>query len=77
MTDNEYVLLDGRDMQPPEPFEKTLEALDGLPRGKVLRVLLWHQPKPLYQFLDRNGYRHEADVEDDGTVAVRIWMPAA
>jgi len=58
------LLLDLSDLPPPEPLERTLDALAGLPRGDRLLVRLGRQPYPLYDLLRRMGYRWEATGED-------------
>jgi len=67
------MLLDARDMEPPEPMERALEALDALLPGQRLRLLLPREPYPLYGILDRNGYRHRTEPQPDGHFAVLIW----
>lgn len=48
--------IDGREMHPPEPFERTLEALDLIGDDGVLVLLIHCQPQPLFTVLRRNGY---------------------
>lgn len=67
------LILDARDMAPPEPMERTLEALDALQPGQRLRVLLPREPFPLYGILGRNGYHHQAEPQPDGHFAIVIW----
>ncbi|NWG31423.1 MAG: DUF2249 domain-containing protein [Rhodocyclaceae bacterium] len=65
-------IIDGREMQPPEPLEKTLEALDGLPRGEELLLLLYCHPLPLFNILRNHGFVWQEDILDDGTHEIRI-----
>ncbi|HTY98792.1 MAG TPA: DUF2249 domain-containing protein [Rhodocyclaceae bacterium] len=65
-------LIDGRDLLPPEPLELTLTALDSLPDGEELLLLLYCQPHPLYQILRRNGYVWRETALADGTHEIRI-----
>lgn len=65
-------IIDGRDMQPPEPLERTLAALDELAPGEELILLLHCEPQPLYSILRRNGYRYAAQYQADGTNEIRI-----
>lgn len=44
-------------LEPPGPFEKTVEALDRMAPGDELRVLIHREPQPLYQMLRNNGFR--------------------
>lgn len=64
--------VDGRGLMPPEPMELTLAALDTLPDGEELLLLLYVEPQPLYAILARNGYTHRAQSRPDGTVEIRI-----
>lgn len=65
-------LIDGRDLQPPEPLEKALEALDTLAAGEELVLLLYCQPQPLFNILRKNGYSFQETVQDDGTHEIRV-----
>lgn len=67
------ILLDAREMEPPEPLERTLAALDELQPGQRLRLLLPREPYPLYGILERNGYRHQTEPHPDGCFAILIW----
>ena len=67
------ILLDARDLEPPEPLERTLAALDELAPGQRLRLLLPREPYPLYAILERNGYQHETELHPDGYFAILIW----
>ena len=44
-------VIDGREMEPPEPLERALEALDTLAEGDDLMLLLYCQPHPLFNIL--------------------------
>jgi tRNA 2-thiouridine synthesizing protein A len=65
-------VIDGREMEPPEPMERTLEALDTLAEGDDLLLLLYCQPHPLFNILSRNGYTWSDEVRADGTREIRI-----
>jgi uncharacterized protein (DUF2249 family) len=65
-------VIDGRDMQPPEPLELTLAALDTLGQGEELLLLVHCEPHPLYSILKRNGFRYTSEWRDDGCNAIRI-----
>ena len=69
---SEEWIVDGRGLLPPEPMELTLTALDTLPEGEELLLLLYVEPHPLYAILDRNGYAYRSQRRDDGTVEIRI-----
>ncbi len=65
-------VIDGREMQPPEPMERTLETLDTLAEGEDLLLLLYCQPHPLFNILRQNGYTWAEEVRADGTREIRI-----
>lgn len=68
----EQRVIDGRGLMPPEPMELTLAALDELPEGEELLLLLYCEPHPLYNILKQNGYRYRTGFREDGTVEVYI-----
>ena len=49
-------LIDGREMEPPEPLERALAELATLTADEELVMLLNCEPLPLYAILDRRGY---------------------
>ena len=65
-------LIDGRDMPPPEPLERTLAELSTLAPGEELVLLVRCEPLPLYAILDRSGFRYESRPGPGDTNAVRI-----
>jgi len=69
-------VIDARGLEPPEPFVLTMDALDRLPRGEKLLLVLYREPFPLYKALANNGFSHEAERLPDGTVEVLIWHTA-
>ena len=66
------LVVDGREMQPPEPLERALDALDGLKPGEELLLLLYCHPVPLFNILRNNGYAWQEAVREDGTHEIRI-----
>jgi hypothetical protein len=65
-------LIDGRDLQPPEPLELALAELATMAPGEELVMLLRCEPLPLYSILDKNGFGYSAKLQPDGTNEVRI-----
>ena len=53
-------VIDGRDMEPPEPLELALAALATLAPGEELVMLLRCEPLPLYSILERNGFSYRS-----------------
>ena len=68
-------VIDGRDLQPPEPLELTLAALDTLQPDEELLLLLYCEPHPHNSILKRNGYRYRNEWREDGTNAILISKP--
>lgn len=52
------VALDVSMLPAPQPMERILDALDTLAPGAALQVLIHREPFPLYEILDRRGWRH-------------------
>lgn len=65
-------VIDGRELQPPEPLEQTMTALEQLADGDEVLLLLYCQPHPLYNILRNNGYSWTEDVLPEGTREIRI-----
>jgi len=66
------IVLDVRGLEPPEPMERVLEALADMAPRQRLRMLIDREPRPLYRILDRNGYRYDARVREDGVFEIAI-----
>lgn len=66
------ILVDARWLEPPEPMERVLEALDRLRPGEQIRFLIHREPLPLYPLLRSQGYRHRIHLMDDGCYEVMI-----
>lgn len=68
-------IIDARGLEPPEPFERALEALAELEAGQQFTLLLDRLPHPLIRVLERDGYSHDVTFRDDGAVALLIGRP--
>lgn len=66
------IVIDGRELQPPEPMERTLAALDLLGEGEDILLLLYCQPHPLFNILRNNGYVWTDNLLPEGTREIRI-----
>lgn len=66
-------VIDARQMEPPEPFVRTLEALDEVGPGEKLLLVLTREPHPLYRALEVNGFAWETERLPDGTVEILMW----
>ena len=69
-------VLDVSDLEPPEPLERILDALDQLGTGDWLHVRHRREPFPLYGFLQRLGYAWKTERTGEAAFDILIW-PAA
>lgn len=62
--------MDLRGLQPPEPIVRIFQALER--DGAPLRVILPHEPVPLYNLLQQRGYAYAGSPRSDGGFEVLI-----
>jgi TusA-related sulfurtransferase len=68
----EEILVDARGLEPPEPMERVLQALELLRPGQSIRMLLHREPFPLYPLAAQRGFRHETHTQADGSYVILI-----
>jgi hypothetical protein len=66
-------ILDARWLEPPEPLELTLEAIDSLAPDERLRLLIHRTPHMLFPILHEWGFTYQSHCNDDGTYEILIW----
>jgi hypothetical protein len=66
-------IIDGRGLEPPEPFVLTMDALNASSFGEKVLLLLPREPYPLYPALDVNGFSHQTRRAPDGTFEILCW----
>ena len=66
-------VIDGRSMEPPEPFIQTMEALEHIGADQKVLLIARHEPFPLYRALDLNGFLWQTEKMSDGSAEVLIW----
>lgn len=66
------ILVDGRWLEPPEPMQRVLAALDRLQAGERVRFLIHREPLPLYPILRQLGFSHRASLMADGCYEILI-----
>lgn len=66
------IVIDARSMQPPEPLERALTALDLLGSDGKLTLILNRRPYPLLGVLATNGYRWTEGQADNGGLSYLI-----
>lgn len=69
------IIVDGRGLEPPEPMERVLAALDTVQPGQRIRFLIHRQPYPLYDLLRRHHYLYETIAGADGGFEILISTP--
>lgn len=63
--------MDLRGLQPPEPIMRIFQALERAPR-EPLRVILPHEPVPLYGLLRERGFSYSGSPRSDGSYELLI-----
>ena len=66
------IRIDARNLEPPEPFERVMEALRDLEPDDEILLILDREPHPLYRVLERNGYAWQTASFDDGRFEILI-----
>ena len=67
------VILDVRGLEPPEPMERVLGALEVLEPDRRLLMIIGRQPRPLYRILRNNGYEYLETLRPEGIFEILIW----
>ncbi len=67
------IVVDVHALQPPEPMEMALDALDKLAEGDYIRMIHRMQPTPLYRILDENGFRYKVVSGTVSAFDIFIW----
>jgi len=66
-------VIDVSELEPCEPLERTLDALETLAPGERLCVLHRREPHLLYPILAERGYRWETTPGARSAFEIRIW----
>lgn len=64
--------LDVRWLEPPEPMARIVGALETMPAGDRLEVLIHREPHPLYRILERDGWRWRSEPAEHGCFRLTI-----
>jgi tRNA 2-thiouridine synthesizing protein A len=70
--DPSCIQLDARNLEPPQPLLKTLEALATLPSGATLRLHTRWRPALLYAELQKRGFSAQSQDQPDGSCLTYI-----
>ena len=69
------ITVDCRELEPPEPMVKVLEAVEKM--GKEEAVLMLHRKRPtlLFPRLKEKGLEFELTEKEDESIELLIWRP--
>lgn len=70
--EDDVIVLDVRDLEPPEPMIRTFEALATMPRGRTLMQLNVRVPQFLLPKLDEQGFVYE--IREQSQDLVRLFI---
>jgi uncharacterized protein (DUF2249 family) len=68
----EWIEVDARGLEPPQPLVRILEALATLPPGACLLARTDRRPMHLYDQLELRGFVGETEAEADKSFVTRI-----
>ncbi len=71
------IVIDAREMEPPEPFVATMDALESMDPNHRLLLILSREPHPLYRTLQKQGFAYSTEITPDYTIEILIWRKAA
>ncbi len=69
----EHGVLDARNLEPPEPLVRVIEAIGAFHAGDTLKLLIDQEPRLLYPILDRSGFAHRTEAGTETVFEVTIW----
>ncbi|MFB6070206.1 MAG: DUF2249 domain-containing protein [Halanaeroarchaeum sp.] len=72
--DRTPVIVDVRDLPPPEPLTETIDAVGDLDRTEMVVQVNDRVPQHLFPRLDEHGLQYETVETDDGAVTA-MWIP--
>jgi len=65
--------LDVNLLEPPEPMERILSAIDALAQGRYLRIWIHREPFPLYDILELEEFSHAIRPGQHSLFELFIW----
>lgn len=65
--------LDVRELEPPEPMQRALDAIARLKPGEQLLMRHHREPYPLYAILNERGFSHRTTQLADDSYEILIW----
>jgi uncharacterized protein (DUF2249 family) len=68
----EFVEIDARGLEPPQPLVRILEAIADLPRNSAIHARTDRRPIHLYPQLENRGFTARTEQQSDGSFLTRI-----
>lgn len=65
-------VIDNRGLEPPEPMQRTLQALEELADGEKLMIINDKKPMFLFESLDDLGYTYTVNPREDSGFEIII-----
>jgi len=65
-------IIDGREMEPPQPFEAVMAALATLAPDASVLLILPREPFPLFRVLANSGFAWRTERAADGSFEITI-----
>lgn len=75
-TDREVVIVDVRELPPPEPLTETMDALTDLGEDELVVQVNDRVPQHLFPRLEDRGIEYESVETDDGALTA-LWLGSA
>jgi uncharacterized protein (DUF2249 family) len=72
LSPSQSLTVDARGLEPPEPLERILESLAGLPADGELLARTDRRPMHLYPLLEARGFTATTEENPDGSCVTRI-----
>ncbi len=67
------IILDVRELEPPEPYELATETLTDLGSGQFVHMICPRRPHHLYPWLTERGFREDTRQRNHDLYEVFIW----
>lgn len=67
------ITVDCRDLEPPEPMVKVLEAVNDMAPDEAVLMIHRKMPRLLFSKLEELGFSHDVTEESDGLIKLLIW----
>jgi DUF438 domain-containing protein len=67
------IILDVRDLEPPEPYERATEVLQRLQAGQYVRMISPRRPRLLYPWLAERGFSEDTATGEAPRDISRLW----